>query len=103
MIYCMVWLLSHPPLPSARCVSLSQSSCVSPVELKLTGEGKVEGMGEEPKNTTARKRVALFKSFKALRFIPSWQIQLLPPTSSCLFRRAAEHTIGIISFRNDIN
>jgi hypothetical protein len=34
-------------------VSLSWSSCVSPVEL-LTGEGG-EGMGEEPNNTTARK------------------------------------------------
>jgi hypothetical protein len=39
-----------PPLCCQQVVSLSQSSCVSPVE--LTGGG---GLGEEPNRTAARK------------------------------------------------
>ncbi len=51
----VIWLLPHP-LPSLsrqQVVSLSQSSCVSPVELFDGREGG--GLGEKPNHTTARK------------------------------------------------
>jgi hypothetical protein len=48
----MIRLLAHP-LSRAQVFSLSQSSCVSPVEL-TDGRGR-EGEGEEPNHTTARK------------------------------------------------
>jgi len=45
----MIWLLPYPPPPSRQQVgSLSQSSCVSPVELtddKREGEGAGGGRG----------------------------------------------------------
>jgi hypothetical protein len=47
----LIWLL--PPPPPQQAVSLSQSSCVSPVEHTETEGGK--GLGEEPNITTARK------------------------------------------------
>jgi hypothetical protein len=52
----MFRLLAHlPSLSRQQVVSLSQSSCVSLVELKLTGEGREMGVGEEPDHTTVRK------------------------------------------------
>ncbi len=50
---CMNRLLANPlPLSRQQDVSLSQSSCVSPLE--LTG-GRGGGGGEEPNHTTVRK------------------------------------------------
>jgi hypothetical protein len=53
----MIRLLAHhlPSLSRQQIVSLSQSSCVSLVELKLTGEGREEGIGEQPNHMTVRK------------------------------------------------
>ncbi len=48
-----IWLLLHPlPSPVSK-FSLSTSSCVSLV--KFTEKKEVEGVGEEPNHTTARK------------------------------------------------
>ncbi len=50
----MIWLLPYPlPLSREQVVSLSPSSCVSPVELTDGGRGR--GAGEEPNHMTARK------------------------------------------------
>jgi hypothetical protein len=53
----MIRLLAHhlPSLSRQQIVSLSQSYCVSLVELKLTGVGREVGVGEEPDHTTVRK------------------------------------------------
>ncbi len=52
----MIWLLLHPLLLLSlqQFASLSQSSCVSPVELT---DGM--GVGEEPNHTAARKTAIL--------------------------------------------
>jgi hypothetical protein len=55
----MIWLLPHPlaPLPSANCtVSLTQSSCVSPVELTDgDGRGRAGQGGHEAKSYDIEK------------------------------------------------
>jgi hypothetical protein len=43
----------QPPLSRQQVFSLSQSSCVSPVEFTDMREG--QGVGGEPNHTTARK------------------------------------------------
>jgi hypothetical protein len=48
----MIWLLSHPLHTLSRLVSLSQSSCVLPVELTEGRGGEV--VGEEPDHTMTR-------------------------------------------------
>jgi hypothetical protein len=52
----MIRLFVHPlpPSPRQEGVSLSQCSCVSPVEL-FDGRGGGEGVSEEPIHATARK------------------------------------------------
>jgi hypothetical protein len=52
----MIQLLAHPFAPLSRqpLVSLSQSSCVSPIEL-TDGSGTGKGVDEEPNHATARK------------------------------------------------
>ncbi len=61
----------HPiPLSRQQVVSLSQSSCVLPVEL-TDGRGW-EGVGEEP-NHTRRESLVLYESFNAL-----WLTQSTP-------------------------
>ncbi len=56
----IVWFGSSPtPLSSQQVVSLSQSSCVSPVEIKCR-RGGGGGAGEEPNHTTAKKPGPLY-------------------------------------------
>jgi hypothetical protein len=45
----------HPPPSCQQVVSLSQSSCVSPVELNNGGEEGKGRVDEEPNHTTAKK------------------------------------------------
>jgi len=57
----MIWLLPHlSPLSLQQVVSLSQYSCVSPVE--HTGGRRGEDVGEEPNHKMARKP-GLYESF----------------------------------------
>ena len=53
------YVMAPPPSPSPhshhQVVSLSQSSCESPVELSVSTGIREEGVGEEPNNTTAIK------------------------------------------------
>ncbi len=66
----MTRLLAHllPPPSREQVVYLSQSSCVSPVELS---EGEGEGVGEEPNHTTARKPYPL-KIIQYSLVLPYW-------------------------------
>jgi hypothetical protein len=52
----MIWLLAHilHPLTREQVVSLSHSSCESPVEL-TDGRGGGKGLCEEPNHTIAKK------------------------------------------------
>ncbi len=53
-LYIRLLAYPHPLLSRQQVVSLSKSSCVSPVEL-TDGRGGGGGVGEEPNYTTARK------------------------------------------------
>jgi hypothetical protein len=85
----MIWLLPYP-LPSAG-FSLSQSSCVSPVELIDGREG--DRVGKEPNDTTARNLLSFNTSYSSLacyysaacsslsaKLLPAWYlaVSLLP-------------------------
>ncbi len=63
----MIWLLLHPLalLSNQQFVSLSQSSCVSPVKLTWREKGW-EGVGEKSQIKRPRRSLVLYKSLNAL-------------------------------------